>query len=86
MYKTFSKAWLTLQLQRHRASLQGAEQKTTAGWLKELSRDFSSCLVLGRQSLKLKSTKLEGLGKYVLYFYDMPEASCLRYKDHISGL
>lgn len=40
MYKIFSKAWLTLQM--HRARFQGTEQKTTAGWLKELIRDLAA--------------------------------------------
>lgn len=76
MYKIFSESWLTLQVQMPRARLQGAQQKTTAGPLKELSRDLICCLVLGRQSLKLKPMKLEGLEKHLLHSYDTPEAPC----------
>ena len=47
MYKIFSKAWLTLQM--HRARFQGTEQKTTAGWLKELIRDLNYYLLQGRK-------------------------------------
>lgn len=52
------------------------------GW-KNWTEISATAWCWGDKSLKLKSPKLEGLDKFVLHFYDMPEASCLSYKDHI---